>query len=362
MFGPIQKYIQWVRENEAGASGIERITRGVALMMANHESLLSMEGMWTVSKVHSLTNQWILNSKGRRVTAVELGTWAHQLLQETDALFEIYLRQSVSHKAGWLWVIAAHALKVVIRSLLQKERWASAFTTIRDVITALVSRRGRRSLSQPQKPRPLTTLVIPRVVSSTSSVQRPASWSDIGAFTVDLYVHLRSILLSVTAYAAFPAARNNTMSIYRPPPPTAPSTVESIRKSLVPQWAVWRLFTFCDFTALLVSHVVRKYRVPIVIADEEEESSRRQGGDGFESSTNTVEETEDDLRISQMRQLIAMNIFRDPFFSIVLKQSIYRHFVNGRLNRWIPIIGGVIANQVQYMLAMQQHSFLYTLQ
>ncbi|CUG90778.1 peroxisomal membrane protein (Pex16), putative [Bodo saltans] len=357
--GPLSTYIEWVRENEARANGIERITRGVALMMANPESLISMEGMWTASKVHGLTNQWILSSKGRSVSNVEVGTWIQQLLQETDALLEIYLRQSVSHKAGWLWVLAAQVLKCVMRSYLQKEKWSTAFTTIRDVITAMISRKGRRLQNQPQRPRPLTSLVIPRVVSPTSNVQRPATWSDIGAFAVDLYVHLRSLLIAATAFRAFPDARGRSVAVYTLPPKVAPSTVESLRKSLSPQWSVWRLVAAVDLVALLTSHVIRRYRIPTVIADED---TAAQSCDGVEAAKTTPEETEDDLRISTIRQLIAMSIFRDPFFSIVLKQSIYKHFVFGRLNRWIPIIGPVIANQVQYMLSMQQHSFLYTLQ
>lgn len=357
--GPLSAYIDWVRDNEARANGIERITRGIALMMANPESLISMEGMWTVSKVHGLTNQWILSSKGRVVSNVEVGTWVQQLLQETDALVEIYLRQSVSHKAGWLWVLIAQLLKCVMRSYLQKEKWITAITTIRDVVTSMISRKGRRLQSQPQRPQPLTSLVIPRVVSPTSSVQRPASWSDVAAFAVDLYVHLRSLFIAATAYSAFPVARRGAVAVYKSPPAAAPSTVDSLRKSLLPQWSVWRLFAVADIGALLTSHVIRRYRIPTVIADED---TTAQAGEGYEAAKTTPEETEDDLRISMIRQLIAMSIFRDPFFSIVLKQSIYKHFVFGRLNRWIPLIGPIIANQVQYMLSMQQHSFLYTLQ
>jgi hypothetical protein len=362
MLAPVHAYIEWVRENEARASGIERITRGIALMMANHESLLSMEGMWTASKVHGLTNQWILSSKGRTVSKAEWASWAMQLLQETDALCEIYLRQVVSHKAGWLWVMTCQTLKCLIRSFLHKERWTKAFTTIRDFVAAVVSRKASRSLASPQRrPQPLTSLVIPRVVSPTSVVQRPALWSDLGAFIVDLYVHLRSLLLSVAAFSAFPAVRNQTVAVFVPGVSQAPTAIQSLRKSLVPDWGAWRLVAAGDVVALFMSHVIRRYRVPtVVVADEEE--AKHQVGDGFESSTATVEETEDDLRISGLRQLIAMSIFRDPFFSIVIKQSIYKHLVNGRLNRWIPLIGPLIANQVLYMLAMQQHSFLYTLQ
>lgn len=59
-----------------------------------------------------------------------------------------------------------------------------------------------------------------------------------------------------------------------------------------------------------------------------------------------------------MRNLL-YSLLRDPFFSVVLKQSISRYLVHGWVNK-IPLLGGLVGFQVAYFLSMQHFSFLYS--
>lgn len=348
-----QMYTAWVRENEPAVTGIERIIRGLALTFANVESLLSMESMWTLSKVHSLTNQWILSTKNRPVRWSDIATWLLALLQEVGSLGEIFMRHKVSHKAGWLFVVLLLTVKTIVRSLLRRESWAKAVTTLRDFAAA---RAERKTDSISRRPAPLTALVVPRVVGASSVAQRTATWSDLTALVVDTYLLFRSVSCAFLAYFAFPKGRLDTRASYSFNQPTQTS-VQSLKVSLSPKWSVWRKIVIADLIALLLSHVVQRNRVPTVLATESptEETVEVDG-----NVTPAVDANEDDLRIANIRYLLTLSAFQDPFFSIVMKPVISKYFVHGCLNR-IPLLGGFAAAQTNYVLSLQQHSLLYNL-
>lgn len=369
---PLDHYIEWVRRNEAFVSAAENMTRGLSFLFANPASLISMEGTWTVTKLHALSNRMIISTAGRQVHRAEQLSWLMQGIREVECLVEIALRHLRHHRAGWLFVVGIEILKTLLRFFIHKRRLSTACRTLSGLVLLLQSLVASRAKSAATaasvtgfsltRPKSTTSLIIPRVQTSRVAVAVP-SLSDIAASIVDLYVLLRPLLLAASAFASFPAKRLLLQDRFAFSA-AAPTSVRSLKVSLSPSWGVWRLFVAADLAALLGAHLVRKYRAPIIVADGDDAMAAVAEPElgSADASTAPTDATEDDKRVSAIGYTLVVSIFRDPFFSVVLKESVFRHLVDGRVNRWVPLLGPLLANQMRYWLSMQQHSFLYSMQ
>lgn len=168
------------------------------------------------------------------------------------------------------------------------------------------------------------------------------------------------------------------------------------QQTLLGSWSVWAGVTGCDFLVALLARLVRHHRVPVVyIKDSAEsddggmpvalleggEAASTQGGGadavgGFAASTTAVTGavdsraigatmeprvvSRDHIRVQQALRNAVYSVMRDPFFTAVLKQLVYHHFIRGFVNR-VPLLGTCISFYVTHYLSMQYYSFLYTL-
>ncbi|CCW65749.1 unnamed protein product [Phytomonas sp. EM1] len=161
-------------------------------------------------------------------------------------------------------------------------------------------------------------------------------------------------------------------------------------ETLFPSWRWWAVFAFLDGFVLLAARFIRVNRVPVVYIHSTPENDgveriratserSHHGNDSAveEEGAESIEEvgnppgarmdfvydlpvvSRDSLRSQQALRNLAYNFLRDPFFTASIKEFIYRHFIKGFINR-IPILGSLVAFQVSYYLAMQHHSFLYS--
>ncbi|GET87269.1 hypothetical protein, conserved [Leishmania tarentolae] len=166
--------------------------------------------------------------------------------------------------------------------------------------------------------------------------------------------------------------------------------------TLLGSWRIWAGVTGCDVLVALLARFVRHHRVPVVyIKDSVEsddgstsaplleggEAASLQGGsagaaDGFATSSadvagaadsraigTTVElpvVSHDHMRVQQALRNVLYNVMRDPFFTAVLKQLIYRHLIRGFVSR-VPLLGTCVSFYATHYLSMQYYSFLYTL-
>ncbi|CAC9472473.1 Peroxisomal membrane protein (Pex16) [Leishmania donovani] len=168
------------------------------------------------------------------------------------------------------------------------------------------------------------------------------------------------------------------------------------QQTLLGSWRVWAGVTGCDFLVALLARLVRHHRVPVVyIKDNAEsddggtpvalleggEAASIQGGgadaaDGFAASSTAVTGatdsraigaameppvvSRDHMRVQQALRNALYNVMRDPFFTAVLKQLVYHHFIRGFVSR-VPLLGTCISFYATHYLSMQYYSFLYTL-
>ncbi|CCW67774.1 unnamed protein product [Phytomonas sp. Hart1] len=140
-----------------------------------------------------------------------------------------------------------------------------------------------------------------------------------------------------------------------------------------------------DSFMLLASRFIRVNRVPVVYIHSTLDSGGmiaakpRPGGDSpaDEESAEPAEEvgspqaarmdliydlpivSRDSLRTQHALRNLAYNFLRDPFFTSSIKLFIYQNFIKGFVNR-IPLLGSLVGFQVSYYLAVQHHSFLYS--
>lgn len=188
-----------------------------------------------------------------------------------------------------------------------------------------------------------------------------------------------------------------------PPPPSLPDPMAALHRamsatpqdSLMGSWQGWGAVAGCDLLVSFLSRLVRQKRVPVVYindaaegegaeaaaagqltiaadADEDgaEGGEEAEAGDAVDSMANArnaigpVQDppvvSRDRMRVQQALRNTFYGFFRDPFFSAVLKQFIYHHFVKGFVNR-IPLVGPCVSFYVIHYLSMQHYSFLYTL-
>ncbi|KAG5482887.1 hypothetical protein LSCM1_06922 [Leishmania martiniquensis] len=168
------------------------------------------------------------------------------------------------------------------------------------------------------------------------------------------------------------------------------------QQTLMGSWRVWACVAGCDCLVALLARFVRSHRVPVVYIKDSAESvdgsmleALLEGGEavvlqgdgaeaanGFTSRSTAVTGatharaispamelpvvSRDHMRVQQALRNGLYNIIRDPFFTVVLKQLLYHHFIRGFVNR-IPLLGTCISFHVAHHLSMQHYSFLYTL-
>lgn len=175
------------------------------------------------------------------------------------------------------------------------------------------------------------------------------------------------------------------------------------QQTLLGNWRVWAAVTGCDLLVAALARLVRHHRVPVVYIKENASdvdavcgpsaAAPLEGGetaalpgsaDGDEDGagaaaaaaavTNPAANagaigesvmelpvvSRDRMRVQQAVRNIFYNFLRDPFFTAVLKQFVFQHFIRGFVNR-IPLLGPCITFYVSHYLSMQYYSFLYTL-
>lgn len=196
-----------------------------------------------------------------------------------------------------------------------------------------------------------------------------------------------------------------------PPPPSLPDPLAALNKAIAatPQqtlmgsWRAWGAVAGCDVLVGFLARLVRQKRVPVVYINDSAESeggevaganeqqqqvvaivgrteSGGQDGDEVAEATGEAVNTttitaghnaigpvpdppvvsRDRMRVQQALRNSFYSFLRDPFFTAVLKQFIYAHFVKGFVNR-IPLFGPCVSFYVIHYLSMQHFSFLYTL-
>jgi hypothetical protein len=191
-----------------------------------------------------------------------------------------------------------------------------------------------------------------------------------------------------------------------PPTPSLPDPLASLHKAmsatpqqnLMSSWHGWGAVAGCDLLVAFLARLVRQRRVPVVyisdsaegentdgaavplnITDSNENAEAGEGGEdgaaiGYAVDTITTTDgrnaigpvqvppvvSRDRMRVQQALRNTLYGFLRDPFFTAVLKQFIYVHFVKGFVNR-IPLLGPCISFYVIHYLSMQHYSFLYTL-
>lgn len=354
---PLTVYAEWVRRNPAAATSAENVSRMFALIFANPESLLSMEGNWCLAKLHRLSNHILLETDGQPTTFSGVLSWGLRVVNEAESIVELYLRQKWSHRAGWRMVLLVNVLRILCSWVIKRDKVKEALQTLREF---LVSKRRNSTISAAQdasRPEPTTRLVVPKVVTQSSPLSGSSvGWMDVLAVLADAYGAVRQLLLAASTYLAFPAHRlGATAKIV--PITAPPSSVRSLAVSLSPTWTVWRTFLLADLVALVASYFVQRYRRPIVVVDD----SVVVDADFSQLEPQLEEEdSADERRLQEAMRPLTKHVFHDPFFSVVLKGTVYRHLVDGFINRWIPLLGPLLGNQIRYMLAMQQHCYLYT--
>ncbi|KPA75135.1 hypothetical protein ABB37_08800 [Leptomonas pyrrhocoris] len=187
-----------------------------------------------------------------------------------------------------------------------------------------------------------------------------------------------------------------------PAPPSLPDPLAALHKAmsvaptqnLMGSWRGWGAVAGCDLLVAFLARVVRQKRVPVVyindsaesegaeaavaaaggqlsVADSNEDAEAAAAAGGVVDSTaagpNAIGPVQDlpvvsrdRMRVQQALRNTFFGFLRDPFFSAVLKQLIYHHFVKGFVNR-IPLLGPCVSFYVIHYLSMQHYSFLYTL-
>mmetsp|Transcript_47800 Transcript_47800/g.55284 ORF Transcript_47800/g.55284 Transcript_47800/m.55284 type:complete len:384 (-) Transcript_47800:73-1224(-) len=374
----VDRYVEWVRSNEAFALALERMSRGLSMFLINPDSLVSMESAWTLTKVHAFSNQVILSTANRSPTQREKWSWLLELIKEVECLAEIALRHLKNHRAGWLFVIAVELGKGIVRGMIHKGRFTEAVVVVKGLLLGLkrVKRpQGSSAAEGTQRPVVSSDLVIPRVIARGASIESISSrttWADTFAVIIDTYLILRPIAMATLAFRRFSPSRLHMKQTFfheevSSKTPAAVRAVMALRRSLSPEWSLWRSFFVLDVASLVIATVVRKQRAPVLVIDQDN-GTVRPASDAFCGDTDPAawdgcssEETAEDVRITTLKNAIFYSLFREPFFTVILKDMILRHFVDGVFNRWIPILGPLLANQVRYMLSMQECSYLYTL-
>lgn len=187
-----------------------------------------------------------------------------------------------------------------------------------------------------------------------------------------------------------------------PPQPKLPDPMAALHRAMsaAPQenlmgsWHGWGAVAGCDLLVSLLARLVRQRRVPVVYINDGAEGETAgqltvaanaaaavaedgEGGEDEEALDGAVDSTaanpgaigpvldppvvsRDRMRVQQALRNTFYGFLRDPFFTAVLKQFIYHHFVKGFVNR-IPLVGPCVSFYVVHYLSMQHYSFLYTL-
>lgn len=175
------------------------------------------------------------------------------------------------------------------------------------------------------------------------------------------------------------------------------------QRSLFPSWKSWVIFLTLDLITIVLARFVRDRRIPVVrIADvnldaippvlqsDNEEnanegtgsepsqrvgntegaeegagtSSRQRGHRGTTTTTSAEKSpyqlSQDERRIQHCSHMIRTSVLRDPFFSVGLKNWVFRNIMVKFLER-IPLLGGIINYQLSYYFILQHFSFLHSL-
>lgn len=118
---PLRWYVDWVRANEENAQSLERLSRTFAMILSDPSNLINMEGCWTISKLHSLSNRVILQTGCRSVSASEALTHILGAIQEVESLGELLLRKYFSQQTTWSVLLALQSIKTVLNACVHQQ-------------------------------------------------------------------------------------------------------------------------------------------------------------------------------------------------------------------------------------------------
>ena len=391
------KYMTWVRENEAKASSLEWTSRTMALVLSDPSNIVQMESMLLIAKLHALSNQVILSTANRVVLPEEKVSYIKKAMAEMECLLELALRQKQGHAAAWRFVVCWLVAKSLFSFFLKRGSYKRLFSGL----VQLVFNRGsnRRSpaaikFGGNEKALDLqesaggeveggvntaqAALVIPRVSVPRRRIEAlGTSVGDYVAFLVDTFHIIRAPLLAFLAQRAFTGSRagpNERFGTVMTKPFGTGSLRSPLKDSLLSNWRVWGSVVALEAVAAMASYWLKNHHVPLVTASRSilspiEASPPSASNTGEPSSPTSVTAsaangevmTVEAARLQACFDSLLFSFLRDPFFSVVLKEFVHKHFVDGFINKWIPFFGWILASQVSYLLTLQHNSFLFTI-
>eukprot|EP00758_Cryptobia_borreli_P007774 Tbor_TRINITY_DN5330_c0_g1::TRINITY_DN5330_c0_g1_i1::g.5229::m.5229 len=196
------------------------------------------------------------------------------------------------------------------------------------------------------------------------------------AFFIDMFHAVHPALWAIMAYIYYPKEHfrvggllHSSHDYISRKPTTAPNlfpssvSVSPLSGTLQPSWSAWRLMFAAEVITLLGSFWISSQRPPVTVMPVHDHGERNKEYTDIHTLGGSCTGPWDAAALARIHKCegnILKWALRDPFFSVVLKDLIRENFVNGWVNRYVPLVGGMVAGQVEYFLTMQKYSFMYT--
>lgn len=121
MTSVLRGYVRWVRENADNAVSLERVMQMIVRIFTDPQNLITTELAWTISDIHSLSNNVILSTAGKRVTFAERISIIGRVIRELECLMELWLRRYYGHKVTWNVLLVLQSVKCLLNMLIHRQ-------------------------------------------------------------------------------------------------------------------------------------------------------------------------------------------------------------------------------------------------
>lgn len=355
-----EAYKRLILEHEVLASIGQNLVQFLPLVLGRESSFVTLEGMFSLSRVQLAVNASILEKKYDPYTATERNQLLLRVIRESQCWLELLVRQRYNHRTAWQVLLLLEVVKMLLKFPLLRPKLIAvlqlirnwAIRTLRSGSSSTVGSAGATTLGT-QRPKPITDVVIPRVLRQ-SEADVPAHHQEQSLAStirnaVDLYLWVRGLLVVGTAFYMFPAARLMKPMRYRPEVSCPVSAAQSLRQAVARSWKPW-LFVFAlDLCAWLATTRVPSTTERIVVVDDEGRSVERSQQD----SASEQGLDDDATRSRLLLYLMYCGLYRDPFFAVALKRTLFS------LGDWIPF--PPLKFHLTHVFGLQKHSFAWSL-